>query len=117
MRPTGDRGSATVLVLASVAVLCVVAAAGVVLGQAAVTRHRAEAAADLGALAAADRVLEGPVAGCARAAAVVRAGGAALTRCDWEAAVVSIEVEVRPPGVLGGLGRARARARAAPAGG
>ncbi|MYX43203.1 hypothetical protein GTW59_19350, partial [Streptomyces sp. SID89] len=48
-----DRGSATVWSVGAIALLCVVFGAGLALGQAAVTRHRAAGAADLAALAAA----------------------------------------------------------------
>ena len=52
-RPTGERGSATVWVLALAAVLATVGAAVVLVGAAVVARHRATTAADLAALAAA----------------------------------------------------------------
>ena len=58
-RRAGERGSATVWVLALSAVLAVVGAAVVLVGAAVVARHRAAAAADLGALAAAGRAVAG----------------------------------------------------------
>jgi secretion/DNA translocation related TadE-like protein len=111
-----DRGSATVLVLALCAVVVLAGSTAATLGAVAVARHRAAAAADLAALAAAARVAEGPAA-CAAADRVARSHGAGLVACrpaGWE---VVVETSVRPPGVLGGLGAATARARAGPVSG
>ncbi len=114
MRPTGQAGSATPVVLALAAVLALVGAACTALGVVATTRHRAASAADLGALAAAGHALEGD--GCARAAGVVEAAGARLLSCRLVGAVARVEVAVRPAGPLAALGAARAVARAGPAG-
>ena len=57
MREEGERGSATVWVLALAGVLALVGLAGVLVGAAAVARHRAGSAADLVALAAAGRAV------------------------------------------------------------
>ena len=54
---------------------------GLALGQAVVTRHRAAAAADLAALAAADHWAEGGAAACARADRLARAQRTRLVRC------------------------------------
>src|SRR4051794_35931994 len=56
-RRSEERGSATVWVLAFSTVLALAGAAGVLVGSAVVTRHRAAAAADLAALAAAGRAV------------------------------------------------------------
>ncbi|MFH9685788.1 Rv3654c family TadE-like protein [Streptomyces sp. NPDC021019] len=77
----GDRGVATVWVAVTAAGLCTVFAVVLALGQAVVARHRAGGAADLAALAAADRALEGTVAACATARRVALAQGAVLVRC------------------------------------
>jgi secretion/DNA translocation related TadE-like protein len=116
-RPVRDRGAGTVLAVGLVAVVLVLAAALAVLTQAATARHRAEAAADLAALAAADALL-GRADGdpCARAARTAAANGARLASCAPRAgAVVRVVVEVRPQGPAGALGPARAVARAGPA--
>lgn len=55
----GDRGSAAVWVVFALAGLCAVFGALLLAGHAVVVRHRAAAAADLAALAAADRWTEG----------------------------------------------------------
>ena len=110
-----ETGSATLLVVA--VALATVVLAGLVAGLSAVAvaRHRAEAAADLGALAAAD-VLAGRAPGppCAAAARVVRAGGAVLAGCGAQGRVARVEVTVRPGGATGRLGHVAARARAGP---
>ncbi|MBC2903986.1 Rv3654c family TadE-like protein [Streptomyces cupreus] len=80
-RRSDDRGSATVWTVAAVAVLCVVFAVVLALGQAAVTRHRAAGGADLAALAAADHWVEGAESACGRAEKVARAQGTRLVRC------------------------------------
>jgi secretion/DNA translocation related TadE-like protein len=109
-----DEGAGTVLVLGLVAVVTVLAAALALLGQAASARHRAEAAADLAALAAADVVL-GRAAGepCTRARRVATAGRARLTACQvLPDGSVRVETTTTPSGAAGVLGTARAVARA-----
>ncbi|MFD0153468.1 Rv3654c family TadE-like protein [Streptomyces sp. NPDC055721] len=61
--------------------LCVVFGAVLALGQAVAARHRAGGAADLAALAAADRALWGEAEACAAASRVAAAQGAELLRC------------------------------------
>lgn len=113
---TADRGSATVWAAGAVFALVALAALGIHLGAAAVARHRAEAAADLSALAAAVQASSGADSACQRAAQVATRNGATLRSCalqDWDALV---EVTVRPPGPIAALGQATGRARAGPAG-
>ncbi|MFE1367561.1 Rv3654c family TadE-like protein [Streptomyces anulatus] len=76
-----DRGMATVWVAVTAAGLCTVFAVVLALGQAVAARHRAGGAADLAALAAADRALEGVVVACETARRVALAQGAELVRC------------------------------------
>ncbi len=111
----GERGSATVWVLALSGVLAVVGVAVVLLGAAAVARHRATTAADLAALAAAVRAVGGDPAACDAAAQVAAANGAALSGCSVGPDAV-VEVTVGVSVDLGPIGRptARARARAGP---
>lgn len=110
-----DRGSASVLVLSLLAVLALVGGLLVAAGVLVVTRHRAGSAADLAALAAAARVLDGPGVACAAADRVARAVGASVTGCALQEGGAVVTVEVLPPGGLAALGPARAVARAGPA--
>ena len=114
-RRTRERGSATVWVLGLSAVMGLVAAAAVLVGAATVARHRATAAADLTALAAAGRAVLGADDACAVAERVARANGAELTGCSVGADAVA-DVTVRVPVHVGRLGvfSATGRARAGP---
>ena len=113
-RTAPDRGMATVWAAAAVAALMVIAVLGVNLGAAIVGRHRAEAAADLAALAAASHAADGELVACAQGARVTDAMSVALVSChlsEWDAYV---ETAVRPPvRVLPGAA-AHGRARAGP---
>lgn len=91
-----------------VAVLLWVTAAGVYLGSVVVARHRAQAAADLAALAAAARLPSGARAACARATAVTRRMRVDDTRCEVDGLDVVITVGVAV--VFAGAARAVARA-------
>jgi secretion/DNA translocation related TadE-like protein len=112
----GERGSATVWVLALAGLLAVLGMAVLLVGTATVARHRATTAADLAALAAAGRAVVGDPGACAAAERIARADGAALESCSVGAGTV-VEVHVRVPVRLGplGLAGARAHARAGPA--
>ncbi|ORB84479.1 helicase [Mycobacterium kansasii] len=111
LRSRGERGSATVLAVSMVGVLLWVTWAGAYLGSVVVARHRAQAAADLAALAAAARIPDGGPAACAWATVVaqaMRAGDAGCAVRDLDV-VVTVEVPVAFAGA------ARASARAGPA--
>lgn len=113
--PAGDRGAATVWTVSGLALLMTVMAAVLWFGAAVVTRHRAESAADLAALAAAGGAVDGERLACAQARWVVEQMAAELRSCrlsGWDALV---EVVAMPPGVLSHFGSADARARAGPA--
>jgi secretion/DNA translocation related TadE-like protein len=102
------------MTVAMVAVLVSIPVGGVAVGSAVVGRHRAQAAADLAALAAAGRLAHGADVACAQATAVARAMDAAVSSCVVDDLDVVVAVLV---GV--GLGRfdmgpARAQARAGP---
>jgi uncharacterized membrane protein len=84
-----------------VAVLLCITGAGAYLGSVVVARHRAQAAADLAALAAAARLPSGVTAACARATAVAHA--------------MRVDVVVTARVVVAFAGAARAVARAGPA--
>lgn len=111
-RRADDAGFSTVMGAGLMMVVLAVAAAAVSLAAIGVTRHRAEAAADLAALAAADRVLEGNDTACKAAEDIVRDQGAVLQSCAVEGLDVVVTVALRPGGPLGALGQVRGRARA-----
>jgi len=94
-----------------VVVLLWVAGAGAYLGSAAVARHRAQAAADLAALAAAARLPSGAAAACAQATAVARQMRADEVRCEIDTLDVVVTVQV----LVLFVGAATAAARAGPA--
>ncbi len=110
-----DRGSATVTACLALSALLVVTLLIAQLGVAAVARHRAQAAADLGALAAAGVLDGGTSAACLRARWVTDAAGVRLRSCaasGWDVSVV-VEASVS----LGPIGTriVGATARAGPA--
>ncbi|QBS42544.1 Rv3654c family TadE-like protein [Nocardia sp. CS682] len=109
-----DDGAATVF--ACLALTALIAATLMIgqVGVVVVTRHRAQAAADLAALAAAAALAEGADAGCAAAAAVVRRMAAWMEQCEvaeWDATVI---VNRNVPMGLLGTHTVRAVARAGP---
>jgi secretion/DNA translocation related TadE-like protein len=109
-----DAGAATVLVLALCSVVLLAGSVAAGLGAVAVARHRAASAADLAALAAAARVLEGRDAACAAATRTARAAGATVRSCRLEGWEAVVEAAVVPPGRVGALGTAVVSARAGP---
>ncbi|MGY1591097.1 Rv3654c family TadE-like protein [Geodermatophilus sp. SYSU D00708] len=114
-RLAGDRGSATVWVVALAGLLAAIGMAVVLVGSAVVGRHRATGAADLAALAGAESAVRGRSDACGVAAGVARANGARLTDCGVDpGAVVEVAVEVRVRLGPLGTGSATARARAGP---
>ncbi|MGY1689223.1 Rv3654c family TadE-like protein [Geodermatophilus sp. SYSU D01105] len=114
-RPAGDRGSATVWVVALSGVLAAIGVAVVLVGAAVVGRHRATGAADLAALAGAESAVRSRPDACAAAEGVARANGARLTACSVDpGAIVDVAVEVRVRLGPLGTGSATARARAGP---
>ena len=118
-----ERGSASPVIVAVIAVVMVLTAALAQVGAGLVASARASGAADLSALAAAreDRDLRALGAGsawsldqaCDVAEQVSRRNGATLTACA-RAAGSSVVVSVSVP-ILGWPASARARARAGPA--
>jgi secretion/DNA translocation related TadE-like protein len=104
----GEKGSGGVLGLAVIAVLAVLALATVAVGAALATRQRVIAAADAGALAAADTALGiHPGIPCEVAGAVVAAHRATLVSCDVEGVVATVSVSA---GIAGVIVTAQARA-------
>lgn len=86
-----EAGSGGVLALALLALLAVLALAAVGVGAALAERQRVVAAADAGALAAADTAL-GVLPGvpCDAARTVVEAHGATVARCDVDGVVATV---------------------------
>jgi secretion/DNA translocation related TadE-like protein len=109
-----DRGSATIWAVSAVAVLLAVTMLVLQLAAAVSTRHRAEAAADLAALAAAAHAVQGPDSACALASTVTEGMDAELVRCELDGWDAVVEVTVAGPASLSGLGSGRGRARAGP---
>ncbi|WP_353612193.1 MULTISPECIES: Rv3654c family TadE-like protein [unclassified Mycobacterium] len=97
-----------------IAVLLTITVGAAYLGVAVTARHRAQAAADLGALAAAHRIATGVDAACAWAAAVATAMQADMTRCDVAGLDVVVAVDVSVTLGRFGVGPAHAVARAGP---
>ncbi|WP_063786513.1 Rv3654c family TadE-like protein [Streptomyces sp. IGB124] len=102
-----DRGSATVWAALVATVLGAVFAGVLLLGQAVVALHRAAAAADLAALAAAATWAHGPDTACATALRVARAQGAELAGCRLGGEVAEVEARAAA-GPFAPLIRARA---------
>jgi secretion/DNA translocation related TadE-like protein len=101
-----------VLAAVFIAIVLAVTFAGVSVGAVVVARHRAQAAADLAALAAAGQLPAGPEQACAGAGAVARAMNAALTQCDVADLDVVVAVEVSVSLLRGFVGPAPGAARA-----
>ena len=113
----GDRGAGTIWVLAFAAVIWVGGVAAVAVGGVRGARHRADAAADMAALAGAGRLAEGAGGACAGAKEIAVESGARLKRCrvqgDGVEVLVTVDVVV-PMGV--GAVEVMSRARAGPVG-
>lgn len=116
----GERGSATVLAVAGTGALLLCLVGGLAVTSAVHAGHRARAAADLAALAAASALQQGVPAdsACLRGRAVAAANGADLRSCA-AASDGSVEIGVTVPLPLAlptpvVRGEARARARAGP---
>ena len=108
-----ERGGATIMVVTCLAMLLFVGA-GLGVAVAMVASHRrAQAAADLAALAGARTVQTGGDA-CARAAALASDNGAELTGCTLEGESVVVTVRVTGPRWLGQTADLSAQARAGP---
>lgn len=108
-----ERGSATTLAVAAMAVLLFVAVALAGLGGAVIALRSAQSAADLSALAGAETVQQGGDA-CGAAAVIAGRNGARLLQCSLDDEEVTVEVSVRGPRLLGKRLDVRASARAGP---
>jgi secretion/DNA translocation related TadE-like protein len=103
--------------VAMMAVLLAVTTGAVYVGSAVIARHRAQAAADLAALAAAVHLVGGAGAACTQAAALARAMGTTVAQCAVEDLDVVVTVDTTVSFGRFGFGPARATARAGPADG
>jgi secretion/DNA translocation related TadE-like protein len=110
-----DRGSGTVWMLALIGLTWAVAVMAMTVGGVRAARHRAYAAADLAALAAASHAADGSRNACRVAARIARGSGGRLRSCLLRGRVseVMVSSEVRSVPALGRL-TATARARAGP---
>lgn len=111
-----QRGAATVVAVALAGVLLLVGAATGVVGAIVVAHRRAQAAADLAALAGAVAQGRGQDP-CAAAAEVAGVNGAVVATCRVDGADVLVEVRVAGPRWLGQDRDLLAAARAGPASG
>ena len=110
-----DHGSATVWAAITVAALVAVLSAVLGLVGAVGGRHRAEAAADLAALAAAGQAVRGEDEACRRAADVAAGSGGRVVLCRVRGAEAVVEVDVTLRATVFGAVTAHAQARAGPA--
>ena len=109
-----DRGSGTIWIAAMAAILCVVASTVMLLGLAQTARHKANSAADLAALAAAQVLVDGTGSPCAVASGTAATNGARLASCAVAGEIVSVSISVDVRLGRFGLGTATATARAGP---
>lgn len=111
-KPDGERGSASLWLLGVGLAVLTFAGAVAGAGGALVAKHRAQTAADLGALAGAMRAGEGAAVACDRAGRLVAANGGRLVECrlDGIDVVVGVETDAAGPGRAAGPVRAWARA-------
>ena len=112
-RRVRDRGSGTVAVVGVAGVLLAMTVGALFLVSAVVAAHRAQAAADLGALAAAAAMSRGESssAACERGATVAARNGAVVASCR-PAPGLSVEVLVEVRATAPRVGTAAARSRA-----
>jgi secretion/DNA translocation related TadE-like protein len=110
--PGRDHGSASIWLLCVGCVVVAFGLAGALAAAAATARHRAQVAADLGALAGARYAVDGSAVACTRAAEIVEANGARLADCRINGVDVIVVAEVS----VAGAGTARGAARAGPVG-
>ncbi|MGI5161943.1 Rv3654c family TadE-like protein [Microbispora sp. CA-102843] len=116
VRSARERGSATIWTIALMTAVWAVAMVVVQVGVARVARHRAQSAADLGALGAARVALAVPDQACDRAEAITVANGASLRSCSLSGGVAEVAVTVRFAVPLLGPATAAASAKAGPVG-
>lgn len=109
-----ERGSASILVLGLGLAVVLVGVGISWLGAAIIARHQAETAADLGALAGAQRSVLGDRAACARARRIVTANEGSVLACSVDGLDITVRVGVGPPVLAERFPLATATARAGP---
>ncbi len=114
MKPRGERGAATLIVLAMSGLLMFVGLALAGVAAIVLTQRSAQAAADLAALAGASAAVSGGDA-CAAAGEIAEANGAALADCELTGVVVTVAVQVDGPRLADRRYDVTAEARAGPA--
>ena len=110
-----DRGSGTIWMVALIGLIWSMATMAMAVGGVRAARHRAYAAADLAALAAASHFADGAGSACELAARIARGSGGRLRQCVFHGRISDVVVvsEIRSVPALGHL-TATARARAGP---
>lgn len=113
-RSPHERGSATVVTLGVIASVLMLTISGLLLASAVLASHRARAAADLAALAAAAVLMQGGTepAACGSAARVAALNHGRLEQCMASGTEVRLTVDVLAG--MKGVGVASARSRAGP---
>ena len=114
MRQDGERGAATLLVLAVSGLLMFVGLALSGVATIVLTQRSAQSAADLAALAGASAAVSGADA-CAAASEIAEANGAALASCELAGTIVTVGALVEGPQLIGRRYDVTAQARAGPA--
>lgn len=113
-RSPDERGSATVVMLGVIAAVLMLTISGLLLASAVLASHRARAAADLAALAAAGVLMRGEPApaACESAARVAALNHGRMEQCIASGTEVQLSVAVIAS--VKGVGVASARSRAGP---
>jgi secretion/DNA translocation related TadE-like protein len=109
-----ERGAGSILVLCGVMIVLVALLTATALGGGILARHRAAAAADLAALAAAEELRLGTGSECAEARAVAETNGGVLQSCQVEGSLVEVAVTAPVVGPSAWLADPVRRARAGP---
>ena len=115
-RGAGERGAATLIVLALSGLLMFVGLSLAGVAAIVLTQRSAQAAADLAALAGATAAVSGADA-CAAAGGIAAANDAVLAHCEIDGLVVTIGVSVEGPRLVDRRYDVSAQARAGPADG
>lgn len=89
-----ESGSASVYVMAAVALLTVIALPVLVVGLGLVAHRNAVRAADLAVLGGAQQSLSNSTVACATAAEVAKANGAEVQRCSLSSGALTVRVVV-----------------------
>jgi secretion/DNA translocation related TadE-like protein len=112
--PPDESGSATVVMLGVIASVLMLTISGLLLASAVLASHRARAAADLAALAAAGVLMRGEpaLAACESAAQVAALNHGRVQQCI--ASGMQVQLIVAVPAGVKGVGVATARSRAGP---